>query len=262
MAAVFRSCGSIATKFLIDSPVEFAFRARRRPRTDFPTSERLAMTFTTWLAFAAASTVLLMIPGPTVLLVVSYALTQGRRVAFATAIGVALGDFTAMTLSLAGLGAILLASSSVFTGLKWIGAAYLVYLGIKLWRAEPVLAEAELSPRRGEARQILGHAFVVTSLNPKSIAFFVAFVPQFIDRQSALLPQLVLMEATFVILATLNALFFAYAADSLRARIRRTGVLTWLESRRCVMSRRNGSGDRHAKPKLTSPTHQTKRSSN
>jgi threonine/homoserine/homoserine lactone efflux protein len=186
------------------------------------------MTLAAWFAFAAASTVLLLIPGPTVLLVVSYALTQGRRVALATAAGVALGDFTAMTLSLAGLGALLLASATLFTVLKWIGAAYLVYLGIKLWRARPVLPAAGEVMADGEARGIFVHAFVVTALNPKSIAFFVAFVPQFIDHQAPLLPQLAIMEATFVGLATLNALLFAIAADGLRSRIRRPNVLKWL----------------------------------
>jgi threonine/homoserine/homoserine lactone efflux protein len=186
------------------------------------------MTLAAWFAFAAASTVLLLIPGPTVLLVVSYALTQGRRVALATAAGVALGDFTAMTLSLAGLGALLLASASLFTVLKWIGAAYLVYLGVKLWRARPVLPTVGEIVAGGEARGIFVHAFVVTALNPKSIAFFVAFVPQFIDHQALLLPQLAIMEATFVGLATLNALLFALAADGLRSRIRRPNVLKWL----------------------------------
>jgi threonine/homoserine/homoserine lactone efflux protein len=188
------------------------------------------MTLTAWFAFAAASTVLLLIPGPTVLLVVSYALTQGRRVALATAAGVALGDFTAMTLSLAGLGALLLASATLFTVLKWIGAAYLVYLGIKLWRAKPALPTVGevVAGSEGEARGIFIHAFVVTALNPKSIAFFVAFVPQFIDHQAPLLTQLAIMEATFVGLATLNALLFALAADGLRSRIRRPNVLKWL----------------------------------
>src|SRR5947208_436735 len=95
------------------------------------------MNLATWLAFAAASIVLLLIPVPTVILVVSYASTQGKRVALAVAAGVALGDFTAMTLSLAGLGALLAASATLFSLLKWVGAAYLVYLGIRLWRAEP-----------------------------------------------------------------------------------------------------------------------------
>jgi threonine/homoserine/homoserine lactone efflux protein len=178
-----------------------------------------------WLAFLAASIVVLIIPGPTVLLVVSYALTQGRRVALAMAAGVALGDFTAMTLSLAGLGALLLASATLFTALKWVGAAYLVYLGVRLWRAPPVLPDIAAEPR---TRGIFGHAFVVTALNPKSIAFFVAFVPQFIDHARPLLPQFVIMEATFVFFATVNALAYALAADKLRQRIRNSRTLTWL----------------------------------
>ena len=186
------------------------------------------MTLATWFAFALASTVLLLIPGPTVLLVVSYALTQGRKVAIATAAGVALGDFTAMTLSLAGLGALLVASATLFTALKWIGAAYLVYLGIRLWRAPPVLPEVTPEPGDHAARSIFGHAFVVTALNPKSIAFFVAFVPQFIAHHVPLLPQLVVMEATFVGFAAVNALAYALAADRLRRSIRRPRVLKWM----------------------------------
>src|SRR5881227_2491786 len=88
-----------------------------------------------WLAFVAASSILLVIPGPTVLLVVSYALGQGWRTALPMAVGVALGDFTAMALSMLGVGALLAASATVFTTVKWTGAAYLVWLGIKLWRA-------------------------------------------------------------------------------------------------------------------------------
>lgn len=186
------------------------------------------MTLATWFAFAAASTVLLLIPGPTVLLVVSYALTQGRKVAIATAAGVALGDFTAMTLSLAGLGALLAASATLFTALKWIGAGYLVFLGIKLWRAPPVLPEVPSEPGNRVARGIFGHAFLVTALNPKSIAFFVAFVPQFVSHEAALLPQLAVMEATFVGFAAANALAYALAADRLRRSIRRPGVLRWM----------------------------------
>ncbi len=80
-----------------------------------------------------------MIPGPTILLVISYSLTQGRRVALAMALGVALGDFIAMTASLLGLGAVVLASAQLFTLLKWIGALYLVWMGVKLLRSEPSL---------------------------------------------------------------------------------------------------------------------------
>lgn len=183
------------------------------------------MTFTTWLAFAAASLVLVLIPGPTVVLVVSYALTQGRRVALAVAGGVAAGDFVAMTLSLAGLGALLATSATLFTALKWAGAAYLLYLGIRLWRAEPKLGSLDEGGAPRPARAIFGHAFVVTALNPKSIAFFVAFVPQFIDHSAPLLPQFAIMEATFVFIGACNALAYALAADQMRLRIRRPGVL-------------------------------------
>ena len=93
------------------------------------------MTFESWAAFTAASAILLIIPGPTVLLVVSYALGQGWRTALPMAVGVALGDFTAMTLSMLGVGALLATSAKLFTVVKWVGAAYLVYLGVKLWRA-------------------------------------------------------------------------------------------------------------------------------
>ena len=93
------------------------------------------MTFEAWAAFAAATAVLLVIPGPTILLVISYALGQGWRTALPMAVGVALGDFTAMTLSMLGVGALLATSATIFTALKWAGAAYLIYLGVKLFRA-------------------------------------------------------------------------------------------------------------------------------
>src|SRR3546814_9092381 len=84
------------------------------------------MSFEHWLAFAAASTVLLLIPGPTVLLVISYALIRGQKVALATVAGVAIGDFTAMSASMIGVGALLAASAALFTALKCLCAAYLV----------------------------------------------------------------------------------------------------------------------------------------
>ena len=182
-----------------------------------------------WLAFVAASTVLLMIPGPTILLVVSYALTQGRRVAVSMALGVALGDFIAMTASLLGLGALVMASASLFIALKWVGAAYLIYLGIKLLRSRPVDELSEITTDAPKsARAVFGHAAAVTALNPKSIAFFIAFVPQFIRPEAPIAPQFGILIATFVTLAALNTLIYALLADRLRLRIRRPGVLKWM----------------------------------
>ena len=173
------------------------------------------MTLSLWAAFVAASSILLIIPGPTVLLVVSYALGQGWRTALPMAIGVALGDFTAMTLSMLGLGALLAASATLFTALKWIGAAYLVWLGVKLWRAGGAL---EATPRTdaASAARMLGHAWLVTALNPKSITFFVAFLPAFLDPHADFLTQMLVFETTFVVLAFANS--FTYALVASRAR--------------------------------------------
>jgi threonine/homoserine/homoserine lactone efflux protein len=187
------------------------------------------MSFDLWLAFVAASTVLCIIPGPTVLLVVSYALSQGRRVAAASASGVALGDFIAMTASLVGLGALILASATLFTILKWVGAVYLVYLGAKLFLSASDAAPGTLeAPAYARPSQIFGHMTAVTALNPKSIAFFIAFVPQFMRPEAPLLPQFVILIATFVAIGFLNALLYALLADRMRAAIQRPSVLRGL----------------------------------
>jgi threonine/homoserine/homoserine lactone efflux protein len=173
------------------------------------------MTIETWLAFVAATSVLLVIPGPTVLLVVSYALGQGFRTALPMAFGVALGDFTAMTLSMLGVGALLAASATLFTALKWIGAAYLIWLGIKLWRAGGAM---QATPRTDKvsALKMLAHAWIVTALNPKGVMFFVAFLPQFLDPARDFWMQVLVFEATFIVLAFANVL--AYALLASRAR--------------------------------------------
>lgn len=178
----------------------------------------IKMPLESWLAFTAASTVLLVIPGPTVLLVVSYALGQGWRTALPMAVGVALGDFTAMTLSMLGLGALLATSATLFTVLKWVGAAYLVWLGVKLWRAGGAL---EAAPRTDvvSAAKMLGHAWLVTALNPKSITFFVAFLPAFLDPKADFLSQMLVFETTFLFLAFANAFGYALVASKARGMV-------------------------------------------
>ena len=182
------------------------------------------MTFETWLAFAAASGVLLVIPGPTILLVVSYALGQGWRAAWPLATGVALGDLTAMTLSMLGLGALLATSATVFLVLKWMGAAYLVYLGIKLFRAGGTF---DAKPRTDATRpsRMMGHAWLVTALNPKGLTFFVAFLPQFIDPAQSFWRQMLIFETTFVALAVVNAFGYAFLASRARSAFSSAGMI-------------------------------------
>ena len=179
----------------------------------------------TWLAFVAASAVLLVIPGPTVLLVVSYAMGQGWRTAVPISAGVALGDFTAMTLSMLGVGALLATSAALFTALKWIGASYLIWLGIKLWRFAGEMNTAPRTETVSPAR-MLGHAWLVTALNPKSITFFVAFLPQFLNPASDFITQMTVMETTFLALAFANAMTYAFVASRVRGFSRRPKVMS------------------------------------
>lgn len=180
------------------------------------------MTFEIWLAFVAASAVVLAIPGPTILMVIGQSLGAGRRGALPLVAGVALGDLTAMTLSLAGLGAVLAASATAFTVVNWLGAAYLVWLGVSLWRAKvPVHGAA---PVALPAARAMRDAYVVTALNPKSIAFFVAFVPQFVSAGSAFAPQAAILIASFVAMAAVNAALYALLAGRLAGAVRRPAV--------------------------------------
>lgn len=186
------------------------------------------MSFELWIAFVVASTALLAVPGPTVLLVVSYALGRGRSSGWATVPGVTLGDFTAMTASLLGAGAILATSAMLFTALKLAGAVYLIWLGIKLWRAEPKLEDLQDTSINTGNRSMFWNAYVVTALNPKSIVFFVAFVPQFIEPTAPATLQFVILETTFLVLAAANVTTFAVLAGQLRSRFERPETLRYV----------------------------------
>jgi homoserine/homoserine lactone efflux protein len=154
-----------------------------------------------WLAFAAAATVLILIPGPTTLMVTGHAMSSGPRVALASLIGVACGDIVAMAGSMLGFGAVLAASAEAFMVLKWLGAAYLVWLGIKLWRAPAISFDIAVAGRARGMGRAIAESFWVTALNPKGLLFFAAFMPQFIDPHRAALPQILLLGATFVAIA-------------------------------------------------------------
>ena len=181
-----------------------------------------------WIPFVLATTLILVIPGPTIILVISQSVAHGRKSVIPLVIGVLLGDFTAMTLSLLGLGTLLSASAALFTLFKWIGALYLMYIGIQLWRSAPDSTPASGTEHRSSsALTLFRRSYIVTALNPKSIAFFVAFLPQFIDPRQPLPGQLLLLGCTFLILATVNAALYAIFAGQFSASIRRTRVRKW-----------------------------------
>jgi homoserine/homoserine lactone efflux protein len=185
------------------------------------------MSIETYLSFVVASLVLDVIPGPTVLMVVGYALAQGRRSAWSTVTGVTLGNVLAITVCFLGLGTFLWASVTLFSVLKWIGAGYLVYLGIRMWR-EPAVNFAQATAPAHSSRQMLFQAWLVTALNPKGMVFYLAYIPQFIQPKAPLLPQLFLLGSTFVVLAAFNAGGYALLAGSVREALDRPGVRRWM----------------------------------
>lgn len=141
------------------------------------------MPLEVWLTFLAATAALLAVPGPVIVLLFSQTIAHGCSVAASAIPGVMLGDFVAMVVSLAGVGAVLAASATLFMALKIAGAAYLVWLGIGLWRTGFGGLEAtKLHDRRAESIsrsrwRVFRQSFIVTALNPKDIVFFVAFLP-------------------------------------------------------------------------------------
>jgi threonine/homoserine/homoserine lactone efflux protein len=135
-----------------------------------------------------------------------------------------------MTASLAGLGAIVMASASLFTALTWVGAAYLAWIGFKLIRASGKITKGLVAEDAATmpARAVFTHAATVTALNPKSNAYFIAFVPQFLQPDATLIPQFVVLIGTSVTMAALNALCYALIADKMGTRLREPRALVWL----------------------------------
>jgi threonine/homoserine/homoserine lactone efflux protein len=157
-----------------------------------------------------------MLPGPTILTVISYSIAQGRRARLPLVLAVALGDSTALLLSLLGLGALLGASAFWFTVVKIVGGLYLLYLGFKLLRAGVSPATLPTATASGSRWKLFANTYLVTALNPKGIIFFVAFLPQFIDPVGDVTRQLWILSATFVACAGINATAYAIFAGSAR----------------------------------------------
>lgn len=168
-----------------------------------------------WLAFVAATSILLIIPGPTILTVISYSISYGKRVRLPLVIAVALGDSTALALSLLGLGALLANSALLFQIVKWIGGLYLLYLGLKLFWSGVKTTAFNTVERKDSGYRLFLNTYLVTALNPKGIVFFIAFLPQFISAEHDLNPQLWILSITFVSLAMINAgLYVAFASQA------------------------------------------------
>lgn len=177
-----------------------------------------------FLAFVVASLILILIPGPSVMFTVSRALAYGRKQAVLTAWGNAIGAFAAAVLAAVGLGALIQESALAFAIVKYAGAAYLVFLGVKALRDRKGLMAAPEdetgTPKRALATMAEG--FVVGVLNPKTILFFLAILPQFVDTESgSATVQMLLLGATFAVLAAVCDTVWGLVASAARDVLRR-----------------------------------------
>lgn len=187
------------------------------------------------LAFIVTASVLLVIPGPTILTVVAYGLRAGRKAVWASTAGVVLGDATAVTACLTGLGAILAVSASAYEVIKWAGVGYLIFIAIQTWRESNQIKPGEKSALTPEVQSVvtMGRVFrqtyIVTALNPKGIVFFLAFIPQFVDESLPYWPQVTVYGFLFVFLGGLNALVYAYSSGRLSAFFTRPLAMKWMK---------------------------------
>lgn len=163
-------------------------------------------------------------PGPSVLFVISRSLMLGRRAGLATVFGNAAGVYVQVLAVAFGVGAIVQESMAVFTAIKLVGAAYLVYLGVQAIRHRRSLTEAlGASIKAHSTRRVLRDAFVVGIANPKAIVFFAAILPQFVDRSAGHVPvQLLLLGAVFFAIALISDSAWALAASGARSWLGRS----------------------------------------
>lgn len=171
------------------------------------------MTWEIWTAFVLVETALCLTPGPAVLLVLSQALTRGAAKAVWSITGILAANTVYFILSATGVGAILMASYDIFFAIKWIGAAYLVWLGVSAFLGK----SKSLSIRAADAAPVHGarlflNGFILQMSNPKTLVFFTALVPQFIAPHAPIVPQVAILAVTSIVIEFAVQMFYAVLA--------------------------------------------------
>ena len=186
--------------------------------------DTLASLLPAWhllLAFVGASLLLALTPGPAVVYILARTLSQGRASGLASVLGVALGNLGNAIGAALGLAALFAVSSAAFTVVKWAGAGYLIYLGVKMWRAPAADLVAAPQAAAQSARRVFRAGFVVALLNPKTTLFFAAFLPQFLDAHGSPLAQTFALGCVFVAIAAFTDLVYVLAASLIAPRLSR-----------------------------------------
>jgi len=158
------------------------------------------MSLELYLAFVAATVILILIPGPNVALIVANSVAHGPRYGLLTVAGTSSAIVIQLGLTILGMTTLLASMASLFEWLRWIGVAYLAYLGVRAWLA-PTADLTRIGAEPRSVRTVYMRAFFVALTNPKTLLFFGAFLPQFVSRGMEPVPQLVTLAATFLVLA-------------------------------------------------------------
>lgn len=170
-----------------------------------------------FLAFCAAAVILILMPGPVVTLVVANSLSHGTRTGLATVAGTSVGNALLIAAVAVGLVTVLSWLSEVFAAVRWAGAAYLIWLGVKAWRAPGAELQEAVTPAAPRpALAVFLQGFLIAITNPKTILFYIAFLPQFVDRHLPAGPQLLIMGCTMVAIAVIFDSTYALLAGRLR----------------------------------------------
>jgi threonine/homoserine/homoserine lactone efflux protein len=157
------------------------------------------MSWETWAAFTITETVLCLTPGPAVLFVLAQGLGRGTRAALAAATGILAGNSLYFIVSATSLGGLLLASYEVFSAIKWAGAAYLIWLGVRTLRSPAGLRGTPEPASDADAGRLVGRGFLVQVANPKALVFFGALLPQFIDPHRSVVGQMIILGTTSLV---------------------------------------------------------------
>jgi homoserine/homoserine lactone efflux protein len=180
------------------------------------------MELGTWLLYSLAAVGLSLTPGPNGLLALTHGALYGTKRTIATILGGSLGFGLVIAASLFGIGAILAANSNLLTTLKWVGGAYLIFLGVQIWRSEPI-GNATPKKSSGSARNLFSQGLLSAISNPKGILFFVAFLPQFVDPNRSLWIQFLVMAGTFLVIEFIYEIAVASFASKVQPFLKRAG---------------------------------------
>ena len=181
------------------------------------------MELGTWLLYLAASVGLSVSPGPNGLLALTHGVIHGPRKTMNTILGGAVGFISLIAMSMFGIGALLQSSLVWLAVLKWVGGAYLIFLGIQVWRSPPINLAALPAAAKTPALEMFRQGALSAVTNPKGLLFFAAFLPQFVDPQRSLLLQFLVMAATFAVVEIVTEFILASMANRLRPWLHRVG---------------------------------------